>query len=96
MPKPKKDKIALNYKDGKPSYWSPIPNNPRDNKLFKTDKGNTPKDMLYDAKSENDKTLHKEDLNKFISSFRKKYYSGKTKSFKDFMKEIEGLLDILD
>ena len=98
MPKSKKKHITLHYKDGKLWYTSPIPNNPRDNKLYmdKMKSDTSKKNVLYDAKNRSNKTLHKEDLNKFISSFRRSYYSGKTKKFKDFMKEVEDLLDILD
>ena len=98
MPKSKKKHITFHYKDGKLWYSSPIPNNPRDNKLYgDRDKSDASiKNVLYDAKSSSNQNLHKEDLNKFVSSFRKMYYSGKTKRFKDFMRDVEELLDILD
>ena len=36
-----------------------------------------------------------EDLNKFVSTFRKYYYSSRRLRFRDWIKEIEDLIDIL-
>ena len=37
-----------------------------------------------------------EDLNKFISRFRKLYYSGARKTFRMFLADVEDLTDTLD
>lgn len=37
-----------------------------------------------------------EDLNKFAAAFRSRWYSSKTMRFKDWIGEVEDLLDLLD
>ena len=54
--------------------------------------------LLYSLKEEdqNSATFKCEDLNQFISAFRKLYYSGRKKSFRQFLSDVEELTDILD
>ena len=80
----------------------PVPNNPIDNKIFLDIKGRKKWEkylkshLLYDNNEKRGNTICVEDLNRFISLFRKKYYSGNRKTFRQFMDDVEQLADTLD
>lgn len=93
----KDGKITTHYKNGRLDYKSPIPNNPRADKLYGSDENDDSKlNVIYGSKDNKSKNLQSEDLNKFVSLFRRKYYSGKKKSFREFMSDIEDLCDTID
>ena len=53
-------------------------------------------DMIYTIKEKQPNHFACEDINKFISAFRKLYYSGKRKTFRMFMTDVEELADTIN
>jgi hypothetical protein len=55
-------------------------------------------EILYTLKEKdrNSTIIRCEDINQFISAFRKLYYSGRKKSFRQFLGDIDELTDKLD
>ena len=80
----------------------PVPNNPLDDKIYIDTKDKKKWEnyykshLLFDNNKKSSNTTCVEDLNGFISLFRKKYYSGNRKTFRQFMDDVEQLADTLD
>ena len=53
-------------------------------------------DMIYTINEKQPNQFACEDINKFISAFRKLYYSGKRKTFRMFMTDVEELADVIN
>ena len=100
--KSKVEKGLVGGTSNKDGISNPVPNNPLDDKLYIDTKGKKEWEkylkshLLFDNNKKSSNTNCVEDLNGFISLFRKKYYSGNRKTFRQFMDDVEQLADTLD
>ena len=53
-------------------------------------------DMIFTINEKQPNHFACEDINQFISAFRKLYYSGKRKTFRMFMTDVEELADVIN